>query len=168
MASGGPRDDATLSGLLVSKESSSVLFDPSEDLFRGDFEISPATIVQRQKLSIGVEWSLIIQPLEYMFGPVEKLVDKNGNLVFQVSLKLYHAVFCHWPLKHLPQVMKTMTVQETGVSELTLEWTSSPHNDMVADAVIAFLLKVRGDPLSMKECRYFLQSTCVKSLLKTW
>lgn len=57
--------------------------------------------------------------------------------------------------------MKTLAVQETGVFELTLEWTSSPRNDMVADAVIAFLLSAQGNPLSLEECRHFLQPTSV-------
>lgn len=114
-----------------------MLLDP-EDLHHLS-GISAASIIQKQKLFIQIEWSLIVEQLEIMFGPAKTSNDNSGEV----------------PETHY-QVMETVEVQKTGPFELTLKWTSTSFNDMIADAVIAFLLSMWGSPPLTKS-----QSLCM-------
>lgn len=48
------------------------------------------------------------------------------------------------------KVMNAVDVKHTGKQEVTLEWTSSAANDMIADATVALLAGVDKSPASVK------------------
>lgn len=46
--------------------------------------------------------------------------------------------------------MNAVNVKQTAEHEVTLEWTSSADNDMIADATLALLASVDQSPASVK------------------
>ncbi|KAJ7630489.1 beta-lactamase-like protein [Roridomyces roridus] len=123
-----PRANDVLSGLLVSKDFSYTLLHP-RDLkdFAG---LSTCVLTQRQKIVLGVRWSLVKWHLEGMFGSVEEGIDQEGVPTMRV--------------------MGAVDVKQTGEHELTLEWDSSASNDMLADSTLALITGIDKSPASVK------------------
>ncbi|EGO00275.1 hypothetical protein SERLA73DRAFT_73000 [Serpula lacrymans var. lacrymans S7.3] len=123
-----PEPNSILSGLLVSKDYSYTLLDP-RDLkdFTG---LSTCTVMQRQKIVLGVGWDLVRWHLDGMFGSVEEGLDKDGVPTMRV--------------------MGAVDVKLTQQHELTLEWDSSASNDMIADSTLALITGIDKSPASVK------------------
>ncbi|KAG7527458.1 hypothetical protein FFLO_06915 [Filobasidium floriforme] len=116
LASKPPQDKDPLSGLLVSKDFSYTLLDP-KDLkdFTG---LGTSEITQRQRVRIGVGWDVVKWHLEGMYGEVEEdVVDSRPVFV----------------------VMNAISIVQVSEQELSLEWSSSGSNDMIADSALALL-----------------------------
>ena len=79
-----PQTNDILSGLLVSKDYSYTLLDPRD--LRDFAGLSTCTLVQRQKIVLGVGWHLVKWHLEGMFGSVEEGLDKDGIPTMRVSI----------------------------------------------------------------------------------
>lgn len=78
----------------MSKDYSYTLLDPRD--LRDFAGLSTCTLVQRQKIVLGVGWHLVKWHLEGMFGSVEEGLDKDGiptmrvrTFWFRVHLLLY-------------------------------------------------------------------------------
>ncbi|KAK0534538.1 endoribonuclease ysh1 [Tilletia horrida] len=123
-----PKENAIISGLLVSKDFAYTILD-SKDLmeFTG---LSTSTILQRQHIAIGVNWELIRWHLEGMYGSIVEGVDVEGRRTLRV--------------------MDVLDIKQSGKHQLTLEWAASTPNDMVADSAVALLLGVDSSPASVK------------------
>ncbi|KAE8218479.1 hypothetical protein CF319_g7659 [Tilletia indica] len=123
-----PKENAVISGLLVSKDFAYTILD-SKDLmeFTG---LSTSTILQRQHIAIGVSWELVRWHLEGMYGSIVEGVDVEGRRTMRV--------------------MDVVDIKQTGTHKLTLEWAASTPNDMVADSAVALLLGVDSSPASVK------------------
>jgi len=81
-----------LSGLLVAKDYSYTLLDP-RDLkdFAG---LTTATVTQRQRIVLGVGWSLVKWHLEGMYGSVEEGLDNDGVPTMRVCYLLLFYFRC--------------------------------------------------------------------------
>ncbi|KAF8658235.1 hypothetical protein AX16_002012 [Volvariella volvacea WC 439] len=117
-----------LSGLLVAKDYSYTLLDP-RDLkdFAG---LSTCSVLQRQRVVLGVGWELVRWHLEGMFGSVEEGLDREGVPTLRV--------------------MGVLDIKYTSTHELILEWESSASNDMIADSTLALITGIDKSPASVK------------------
>ncbi len=81
-----PSSGETISGLLVAKDYSYTLLDP-RDLkdFAG---LSTCSVIQKQKIALGVGWELVKWHLEGMYGSVEEGPDKQGVPTLRVRTHL--------------------------------------------------------------------------------
>lgn len=125
-----PKQDDVLSGLLISKDFVYTILDPSDLLdFTG---LSTSTIVQRQRVALHINWSLIVYHLRGMFGKLVEGVDLDG--------------------KRTVRIMDVLDLKQSMESayEFLLEWKSGMANDMVADSCLALLLGIEGMPATVK------------------
>lgn len=125
-----PKQNDELTGLLISKDFAFTILDPGDLLdFTG---LSTSTIVQRQRVALHVNWSLIVYHLSGMFGKLVQGVDLEG--------------------KRTIRVMDVLDLKQSLESqfEYLLEWKSGTANDMVADSCLALLLGIEGMPSSVK------------------
>ncbi|PPQ90538.1 hypothetical protein CVT25_015852 [Psilocybe cyanescens] len=123
-----PQGNDVLSGLLVAKDYSYTLLDPRD--LRDFAGLTTCTLTQRQKIVLGVGWSLVKWHLEGMYGTVDEGMDKDGVPTMRV--------------------MGVVDVKHTGEHELTLEWESSSSNDMIADSTLALITGIDKSPASVK------------------
>ncbi|KAF9462338.1 beta-lactamase-like protein [Collybia nuda] len=123
-----PQPNDLLSGLLVAKDYSYTLLDPRD--LRDFTGLSTCTVMQRQKIVLGVRWELVRWHLEGMFGSVEEGLDQEGVPTMRV--------------------MSAIDVKQTHDHELTLEWDSSASNDMIADSTLALITGIDKSPASVK------------------
>ncbi|TYJ58751.1 endoribonuclease YSH1 [Cryptococcus floricola] len=123
-----PEHGTHVKGLLVSKDFSYTLLDPKD--LRDFTGLSTSTIVQKQTVPIGVDWSVVRWYLEGMYGEVEEGVDGEGKEKFTVM-----------------NGVEVVRVLETAVE---LRWSSSSSNDMIADSALALLLGIDGSPATVK------------------
>ncbi|KAF9501739.1 Metallo-hydrolase/oxidoreductase [Pleurotus eryngii] len=123
-----PGSGDTISGLLVAKDYSYTLLDP-RDLkdFAG---LSTCSVIQKQKIALGVGWELVKWHLEGMYGSVEEGPDKQGVPTLRV--------------------MGVVDVKHTQEHELTIEWDSSASNDMIADSTLTLITGIDRSPASVK------------------
>ncbi|KAF4567446.1 endoribonuclease ysh1 [Pleurotus pulmonarius] len=123
-----PSSGETISGLLVAKDYSYTLLDP-RDLkdFAG---LSTCSVIQKQKIALGVGWELVKWHLEGMYGSVEEGPDKQGVPTLRV--------------------MGVVDVKHTQEHELTIEWDSSASNDMIADSTLTLITGIDRSPASVK------------------
>ncbi|KAH8929232.1 Metallo-hydrolase/oxidoreductase [Atractiella rhizophila] len=123
-----PEVGKTFSGLLVQKDFSYTLIDP-KDLkeFTG---LTTTTILQRQTLNLGVGWELVKWHLRGMYGRVDEGIDDAG----------------------LPtmRIMQTVDLKSHPNDILSIQWVGSSLNDMIADSVMALLLRIPESPASIK------------------
>jgi cleavage and polyadenylation specificity factor subunit 3 len=84
LASHPPPTNSALSGLLVSKDYSYTLLNPSD--LRDFTGLSTSSILQRMKLAIGVGWELVRWHLEGMYGSIEDDEDEAGVKIMRVSI----------------------------------------------------------------------------------
>ncbi|KAI6121570.1 beta-lactamase-like protein, partial [Pisolithus sp. B1] len=68
--------------------------------------------------------------LEGMFGTVSERFDRDGRLTLRI--------------------MDVVDIRHTSEHEMTLEWESSPSNDMIADSTIALIASVDQSPASLQ------------------
>nr|ASF90235.1 hypothetical protein SPAR07089 [Bartheletia paradoxa] len=123
-----PEPNTILSGLLVAKDFSYTLLDPSD--LRDFTGLSTSSILQHQRVALGVGWDLVRWHLDGMYGAVVESVDDEGLKTFRI--------------------MDTVDVKLANEDELVLEWASSSTADMVADSTLALLLGVDTSPASVK------------------
>ncbi|KAI9509414.1 mRNA 3'-end-processing protein YSH1 [Russula earlei] len=128
LAAKPPQTNDVLSGLLVSKDYSYTLLDPRD--LRDFAGLSTCVVTQRQKIALGVGWSLVRWHLEGMYGRVEEGLDRDGIPTMRV--------------------MGAVDVKQTAENELTLEWDSSAANDMIADSTLAVITEIDKSPASVK------------------
>ncbi|KAF8135732.1 beta-lactamase-like protein [Boletus edulis] len=123
-----PKEGDVLSGLVVAKDSSYTILDA------GDLdeltELTVPVVTQKQRLVVDCTWELVRWHLEGMFGRIEERTDSE--------------------LVKTTRVMDVVDVKHTGERQVTLEWTSSAGNDMIADATLALLAGVDKSAASVK------------------
>nr|ODO02397.1 endoribonuclease YSH1 [Cryptococcus depauperatus CBS 7855] len=141
LAEARPAHGAALKGLLVSKDFSYTLLDP-KDLkdFTG---LSTSEVIQKQSLSIGVDWSVVRWFLEGMYGEVEEGVDEENRPFFTASL-----------------IMDGVRVAKVSETILEMRWSSTSSNDMIADSALALLLSIDGSPATVKLTAQPHQHSC--------
>ncbi|KAK4048247.1 endoribonuclease ysh1 [Microbotryomycetes sp. JL221] len=131
-----PTPQQPLSGLLVSKDFTYTLLDPSD---LKDFTgLSTSVILQRQRLTTSVTWDLIKWHLQGMYGKIQQGKDNQDHLTMRI--------------------MSCVDVKMTDKHELSVEWVGSVTNDMVADSVMALLMGIDTSPASVK--RTSMNSHC--------
>ncbi|KAF5348747.1 hypothetical protein D9758_006830 [Tetrapyrgos nigripes] len=128
LADKSPQNKDIISGLLVAKDYSYTLLDPRD--LRDFAGLSTCTVNQKQRIALGVAWDLVRWHLEGMYGSVEEGVDRDGVPTIRV--------------------MGAVDVKHTKEHELTLEWTSSASNDMIADSTLALITGIDKSPASVK------------------
>ncbi|KAL4074057.1 beta-lactamase-like protein [Scleroderma citrinum] len=128
LASKPAQEGDIISGLLVAKDYSYTLLDPRD--LRDFAGLSTCTVTQRQRISIGVGWDLVLWHLEGMFGKVEEGLDKDGVPTLRV--------------------MGMVDVKHTAECELVLEWDSNASSDMIADSTLALITGIDQSPASVK------------------
>lgn len=123
-----PKEGDAISGLLFSKNSTRILLDP-QDLhpFTG---LSACATRQRQSIAVATGGDLVRWHLEGMFGTVSEKLDRDGRLTLRI--------------------MDVVDIKHTSEHEMTLEWESSPSNDMIADSTIALIASVDQSPASLQ------------------
>ncbi|WVO13323.1 endoribonuclease YSH1 [Cryptococcus depauperatus] len=138
LAEARPAHGAALKGLLVSKDFSYTLLDP-KDLkdFTG---LSTSEVIQKQSLSIGVDWSVVRWFLEGMYGEVEEGVDEENRPFFTI--------------------MDGVRVAKVSETILEMRWSSTSSNDMIADSALALLLSIDGSPATVKLTAQPHQHSC--------
>ncbi|KAK8861462.1 endoribonuclease YSH1 [Kwoniella newhampshirensis] len=123
-----PVHGTPVKGLLVSKDFSYTLLDP-KDLH--DFTgLSTSTIVQKQSVPIGVDWSVVRWHLEGMYGEVGEGVDEHSRATLEI--------------------MNAVQVVQMSQTVVELQWSSSSSSDMIADSALAVLLGIDGSPATVK------------------
>jgi len=113
---------------LISKDFSYTLLD-AKDL-RDFTGLSTSTIVQKQSMPIGVDWSVIRWHLEGMYGEVEDGTDEEGRPMFTIM----NAV-------NLSQISQTI---------MEIQWASNTSNDMIADSALALLMGIDTSSATVK------------------
>jgi hypothetical protein len=78
-----PEHGTPVKGLLIAKDFSYTLLDPKD--LRDFTGLSTSTIVQRQSIPIGVDWSVVRWHLEGMYGEVEEGMDEESRPSLTVS-----------------------------------------------------------------------------------
>jgi cleavage and polyadenylation specificity factor subunit 3 len=86
LARESPVANAHLSGLLVAKDYSYTLLDPSD--LRDFTGLSTSAVIQRMKVYLGVGFDLVKWHLEGMYGMAEEGRDGEGNRVLRVRVFL--------------------------------------------------------------------------------
>ncbi|CDZ96827.1 metallo-hydrolase oxidoreductase [Phaffia rhodozyma] len=128
LASRPPSTSQLVSGLLLSKDFSYTLLDPSD---LKDFTgLETSEIKQRQNVRLNVGWDLVKWHLEGMFGGVEEGADKNGTPIIRV--------------------MSSVDLKLVTERELTLEWIAGTSSDMIADAALSLILGIEESRSSVK------------------
>ncbi|KAH9998453.1 beta-lactamase-like protein [Russula compacta] len=128
LATKPPQAGDVLSGLLVSKDYSYTLLDPRD--LRDFAGLSTCVVTQRQKIALGVGWSLVRWHLEGMYGHIEEGLDQDEIPTMRV--------------------MGAVDVKQTAENELVLEWDSSAANDIIADSTLAIITEIDKSPASVK------------------
>ncbi|TXT04239.1 hypothetical protein VHUM_04237 [Vanrija humicola] len=123
-----PVHGAEVKGLLVSKDFSYTLLDPRD--LRDFTGLSTSTIVQKQSLPIGVDWSVVRWYLEGMYGEVEDGKDEEGRETITV--------------------MNAVRVVRISDVEIQMQWVSNTSNDMIADSALVVLLGIDTSPATVK------------------
>lgn len=90
MADKPPQNGDILCGLLVAKDYSYTLLDPRD--LRDFAGLATCTVTQRQKIVLGVGWTLVKWHLEGMYGSVEEGLDKDGIPTMRVSLVAFDSI----------------------------------------------------------------------------
>lgn len=125
IASQGPQHLASVSGLLVQKDFQYSLLDPTDLNTYTKLKISEIT--QSLKLNYTGTWAQLKFQIEQVYeSVVETTVD--DKLALFVHAVLYLVL--------------------TSDTELVMEWTSSPVNDMVADSIASLILYMGANPSS--------------------
>lgn len=96
---------------------------------------------------LGVGLELVRWHLEGMYGTVQEGVDEEGRRAFRVSLM--SSGRANVTDLHV-QVMNVVDVKHSAEDELTLEWSSSASNDMIADSIMAVIVGIDRSPASVK------------------
>ncbi|WWD16619.1 endoribonuclease YSH1 [Kwoniella shandongensis] len=123
-----PVHGTPVKGLLVSKDFSYTLLDPKD--LRDFTGLTTSTIVQKQSIPIGVDWSVVRWHLEGMYGEVEEGQDEKGRATLTI--------------------MNAVQVVQMSNTVVELQWSSSSSNDMIADSALAVLLGIDGSPATVK------------------
>ncbi|KAG8858398.1 endoribonuclease ysh1 [Tulasnella sp. 330] len=128
LAAEPPPLNTIISGLLVAKDSACTLLDPKDlEEFTG---LLTSSRIQKVRTVIGCSWNLVRWHMEGMHRAIDKGRDKGGILAMRI--------------------MNPVDVKWTSETEVTLEWTASASNDMVADSVFAVLMSIDRSPASVK------------------
>lgn len=83
IADEAPAEGSTLAGLLVSKDSTYTLLDPSD--LREFTGLSTSVISQRQRVACTVGWDLVRWHVQGMYGKIEEGVDAEKTPTIRVS-----------------------------------------------------------------------------------
>jgi cleavage and polyadenylation specificity factor subunit 3 len=86
-----PKPNKIVSGLLVSKDYSYTLLNPSD--LRDFAGLSTCVVIQRQAVALTIGWDLLRWHLEGLFGRVEDGLDQSGVPTLRVRLLLMRSVF---------------------------------------------------------------------------
>ncbi|EIM20151.1 Metallo-hydrolase/oxidoreductase [Wallemia mellicola CBS 633.66] len=123
-----PAEGEIVQGLLVNKDFTYTLLDRSD---LKDFAgLATNTIIQQQKVNIGVSWELIRWHLEGMYGSINEGIDNDGVPTMRI--------------------METVDVKQAPENNLLLEWKAGAMNDAIADSVLALTLSIETSPVSVK------------------
>ena len=85
LAATRPEHGTPVKGLLVSKDFSYTLLDPKD--LRNFTGLPLSSIMQKQSIPIGVDWSVIRWHLEGMYGEVEEGANKDSQASLTVNCK---------------------------------------------------------------------------------
>lgn len=133
---------APVQGLLVSKDFSYTLLDPKD--LRDFTGLSTSSIVQKQSIPMGVDWSVVRWHLEGMYGEVDDSEDAEGRQVLTVSWKQPNTLLIP------PQIMNAINVVRMSDVEVQMQWVSNTSNDMIADSALVVLLGIDTSPATVK------------------
>jgi len=123
IASGGPKRGKKLSGLLLKKDYQFTLVDP-EDLSTYT-KLTTSEVSQSQRVPYTASWEALVYQVEQMYDQVV-LTTVSDCIAIQVHNIVY--------------------LVYSSTTELSLNWVSSPINDMIADSLLSIILNITQNP----------------------
>jgi cleavage and polyadenylation specificity factor subunit 3 len=127
IASGGVEHLAKISGVLVHKDFQYMLVDPND--LNNFTKLQTSVISQTQRIPFSANWSALVYQIKEMYEQVEDTTFDD-----KLSVKVHNLVY----------VILTSDV------EVTLDWKSSPIDDMVADSLAAIVLHINQNPAAFQ------------------
>jgi len=127
IASGGVEHLAKISGVLVHKDFQYILVDPND--INTFTKLQTSVISQTQRIPFSANWNALVYQIKEMYEQVE-----NTTFDDKISVKVHNLVY----------VILTSDV------EVTLDWKSSPIDDMVADSLAAIVLHINQNPAAFQ------------------
>jgi len=129
LASQPPETGTRVSGLLVSKDFSHTLLDPSD--LNTHTQLITSTVAQKLMIPFQhASFDLLKINLEQMYDQIEETTKHKKS-----ALKIHEKVF----LTHF-----------ANERYLALEWEADPVNDMIADSVIAIVSQTELNPVKVR------------------
>jgi cleavage and polyadenylation specificity factor subunit 3 len=127
IASGGVEHLAKISGVLVHKDFQYMLVDSSD--LNTFTKLQTTVISQTQRIPFSANWDALVYQIKEMYEQVE-----NTTFDDKISVKVHNLVY----------------VILTSDIEVTLDWKSSPIDDMVADSLAAIVLHINQNPAAFQ------------------
>jgi len=125
IAAGGPQHLAKMSGLLVQKDYQYTLVDPGD--LHTYTKLQTSEVTQTQTVPYEECWDILHYQLGQMFEEIKQItLDEN------VALQIHDALY----------------VIHSANSYVTLDWVSTPVNDMISDSILAIILQINQNPAS--------------------
>jgi cleavage and polyadenylation specificity factor subunit 3 len=121
-----PVEGTIVKGVLASKDFNFQIISASE--LEEFTEVVTVPVIQKQRIASHAPMGIIRLHLEQMYGELEVVNDK--------SFLIYNSI--------------TLSVSSGKLTDLELQWESSPINDMIADSVVALILQADISPASVK------------------
>jgi cleavage and polyadenylation specificity factor subunit 3 len=127
IASGGVEHLAKISGVLVHKDFQYMLVDPTD--LNNFTKLQTSVISQTQRIPFSANWASLVYQIKEMYEQVE-----NTTFDDKICVKVHNLVY----------------VILTSEVEVTLDWKSSPVDDMVADSLAAIVLHIDQNPAAFQ------------------
>jgi len=127
VAAGGAEHLAKISGVLVHKDYQYMLVDPND--LNTFTKLQTSVISQSLRIPYTASWDSLVYQIKEMYELVE-----NTTFDDKVSVKVHGIVY----------------VVLTSDTEVTLDWNSSPIDDMIADSLSAIVLHINQNPLAFQ------------------
>jgi len=117
-----------ISGLLVHKDFQYMIVEPSE--LSNYTKLQTCVISQSQRIPFSSSWESLIFQIQEMYEEVEETTFDD-----KASVRVHNILY----------------VVLTSDVEVTLDWNSSPINDMIADSIAAIILQINQNPSSYQK-----------------
>ncbi|KYQ93979.1 beta-lactamase domain-containing protein [Tieghemostelium lacteum] len=128
VASEAPKDQDVISGILVTKDFTHHIMS-AKDLHNFT-NLKTSQIKQKQTIPFAQKYQILYNTMEQIYYNLKESEDDKQNptiTIFQDIIITYNS----------------------GVS-IGVEWLSNPVNDMVVDSIIALIIQIESNPLSLK------------------
>eukprot|EP01132_Coremiostelium_polycephalum_P004064 gene4064-5088_t len=127
IASTAPTEGNTISGVLVTKDFTHHIVSPGD--LHSYTNLKTSTIKQKLTIPFGQKYQILYSTLEQLYDDIQESMQEDRPVI-----TIYNEV----------------TITQTVGTSVSLEWHSNPVNDMISDSIIAIILQIESNPLSIK------------------